>query len=84
MILGGFRISILEAFLDEQMWFFFMLVPRSLFVMIFQSESGCLGIVKQGFGVRSVAKTTFSHTDCPERIGPHIGRTFGHIGKLKR
>ena len=36
-----------------------MLVSRSLFAPIFESKSRRLGLLKQAFGVRGVAKPTF-------------------------
>ena len=41
--------------------FFGMRVYRSRFLKIFGSESGCLGLQNQGFGVEGIAKTSFSH-----------------------
>ena len=37
-----------------------MLVSRSLFDIVFKLESGRMGLQKQAFGVRGVAKTNFS------------------------
>ena len=39
--------------------FLFGLVSRSLFVTIFDSKSGRLGVSKLGFSIESFAKTTF-------------------------
>ena len=36
-----------------------MLVPRLLFLMIFRSESGCLELEDQAFGMRGIAKIVF-------------------------
>ena len=36
-----------------------MQVPRLLFLMIFGSESECLGLENQAFGIRSIAKNNF-------------------------
>ena len=46
--------------LDQNTCFLFLLVSRSLFVTVLGSESGRLGLQKQGFGVKGVAKTIFS------------------------
>ncbi len=39
---------------------FFLLVSRSPFAPIFESKSGRLGLPKQGFGVKCIAKNKFS------------------------
>ncbi len=52
-----------ESFLEPRAkirFSFFVLVSRSLFASIFESKSGRLGLPKQGFGVRDIAKTEFS------------------------
>jgi hypothetical protein len=61
-ILGGFRDPFLRAFWETwtKLSVFVMLVSRSHFVLILGSDSGCLGLQKQAFGVRGVAKTNFS------------------------
>ena len=41
--------------------FFGMRVCRSRFLKILGSESGCLGLQNQAFGVEGIAKTNFSH-----------------------
>ena len=46
--------------LDQHLCVVFMLVCRTLFQKILGSESGRLGLQKQAFGVRWVAKTNFS------------------------
>ena len=38
-----------------------MRVCRSRFLKILGSESGCLGLQNQAFGVEGIAKTSFSH-----------------------
>ena len=58
-MLGPHFDSFSEMF-DIFLCFFSMLVSRSLLLTILGSESGRLGLQKQGFGMRSVAKTNFS------------------------
>ena len=41
--------------------FFGMRVCRSRFLKILGSESGCLGLQNQAFGVEGIAKISFSH-----------------------
>ena len=41
--------------------FFGMRICRSRFLKILGSESGCLGLQNQAFGVEGIAKTSFSH-----------------------
>ena len=41
--------------------FFGMRVCRSRFLKILGSESGCLGLQNQAFGVEGIAKNSFSH-----------------------
>ena len=57
-ILGGFRDRFWEPWTNMSV--FVMLVSRSHFVVILGSKSGRLGLQKQAFGVRVVAKTYFS------------------------
>ena len=45
---------------DINMFFCFMFVSKSFFLMIIVSESGRLGLKKQAFCVRGVAKTSFT------------------------
>ena len=61
-ILRRFRDPIFRAFrvLRTKIRIVFMLVSRSRFLQICESESGRLGLPKQAFGVRRVAKTKFS------------------------
>ena len=39
--------------------FFFISISRLLFLMIFGSKFGCLGLQKQGFGMEGIAKINF-------------------------
>ena len=58
-ILGALRFPILTAFRVH--WtkkvYFVMLVSRLLFLVVFETESGCLQLEKHGFDIRSIAKT---------------------------
>ena len=57
----GTAIWELSADFGTQIVFFGMRVCGSRFLVILDSESGCLGLQNQGFGVGSVAETSFSH-----------------------
>ena len=57
----GTAVSELLANFGTRNVFFVMCVYRTSFVIISGSEAGCLGLQNQAFGVRGVAKTSFSH-----------------------
>ena len=61
LISDGFRDPILKAF--KVLWTkkvcLFMLVSRFLFLLVFLSESGCLGLEKQALGIEGLAKSDF-------------------------
>ena len=61
-ILRRFRDPIFRAFrvLRTKIRICFYACFQVIFLQIFESESGCLGPLKQAFGVRRVAKTKFS------------------------
>ena len=59
--------------------YFVMLGSRLLFVMIFGSESECLGIKKHGFGMGSIANTNFcSNRICDDRLVVMIAWSIVH------
>ena len=60
--------------------FFGMRVCRSRFLKILGSESGCLGLQNQGFGVEGIAKTSFSHMSGLCRFGCHFYMVFDGFG----
>ena len=48
-------------FLERKVCFLECVFASHAFLMISGSESGCLGLQNQGFGVGGIAKTSFSH-----------------------
>ena len=70
--------------------FFFMLVSMSLFVQIFESESGRLALPKQAFGVRLVQKPNFRRSRNSHEIRKYfwciseaVGVVFLIVGALE-
>ncbi len=61
LILGRFATPLwkLVGHLGQKQVSLFMFVSRSIFLQIFESESGRLGLPKQVFGVRRVATNIF-------------------------
>ena len=60
--------------------FFGMRVCRSRFLNILGSESGCLGLQNQAFGVEGIAKTSFSHMSGLCRFWCHLYMVFNGSG----
>jgi hypothetical protein len=60
--------------------FFGMRVCRSRFLKILGSESGCLGLQNQAFGVEGIAKTSFSHMSGLCRFWCHFYMVFDGFG----
>ena len=56
--------------------YFVLLVSRILFLMTFNSESGCLGLQKQAFGIGSIAKFVFRKSWISRDFMVHVLR-FG-------
>ena len=60
--------------------FFGMRVCRLRFLKILGSESGCLGLQNQAFGVEGIAKTSFSHMSGLCRFWCHFYMVFDGFG----
>ena len=60
--------------------FFGMRVYRSRFLKILGSESGCLGLQNQAFGVEGIAKISFSHMSGLCRFWCHFYMVFDGFG----
>ena len=60
--------------------FFGMRVCRSRFLKILGSESRCLGLQNQAFGVGCIAKTNFSHMSGLCRFWCHFYMVFDGFG----
>ena len=60
--------------------FFGMRVCRSRFLKILGSESGCLGLQNQAFGVEGIAKNSFSHMLGLCRFWCHFYMVFDGFG----
>ena len=60
--------------------FFGMRACRSGFLKILGSESGCLGVQNQAFGVGGIAKTSFSHMSGLCRFRCHFYMVFDGFG----
>ena len=57
-----------------------MRVYRSRFLKILGSESGCLGLQNQAFGVEGIAKTSFSHMSGLCRFSCYFYMVFDGFG----
>ena len=62
--------------------FFGMRACKSSFLKILRSESGCLGLRNQVFGVEGIAKTCFSHMLGLCRFGCHFYMVFDGFGTI--
>ena len=60
--------------------FFGMRVCRSRFLKILGSESGCLGLQNQAFGVEGIARTSFSHMSGLYRFWCNFYEIFDGFG----
>ena len=59
MILGTHSQSFLTIFGPKNIDFFIS-ISRLLFLLVFGSKFGCLGLEKQAFGMESIAKSAFA------------------------
>ena len=66
--------------LAQQLSFFGMRVYRSRFLKILASESRCLRLQNQAFGVDGIAKTKFSHMSGLCRFWCHFYMVFDGFG----
>ena len=62
--------------------FFGMRVCRSRFLKILGSESGCLGLQNQAFGVEGIAKSSFSHMSELRRFWCNFYMVFNGFGTI--
>ena len=81
-ILEGFRGRHLDVF--GQLWHnncvFWHACLQVTFFKDFGSESGCLGLQNQAFGVEGIAKTSFSHMSGLCRFWCHFYMVFDGFG----
>ena len=81
-ILEGFRGRHLDVF--GQLWnnncVFWHAFLQVTFLKILGSESGCLGLQNQAFGVEGIAKASFSHMSGLCRFRCHFHMVFDGFG----